>query len=100
MSQEKGSQSASFGVGNNLNPTPTEAFGLLLFNSHRDESLASSPATTLSRPNAANHGLIHLDIARQPIMLGVTNGAAEAVKHCSGSLVGAKSKKAMDGLGG
>lgn len=100
MSQEKGSQSARFGVGDNLNPAPAESFGLHLFNRHRDESLASSPATTLPGPHAANHGLIHFDIAGQPIMLGVTNGGAEAVKHRPGSLVGAKSKKAMEGLGG
>ena len=100
MSQEKGSQSARFGVGDDLNPAPTESFGLHLFNRHCDESLASSPASALPRPNAANHGLIHFDIAGQPIMLGVTNGGAEAVKHRPGSLVGAESKKAVEGLGG
>jgi hypothetical protein len=100
MSQQKGSQSARFGVGDNLNPAPAESFGLPLFNRHRDESLASSPATALPGLNAANHGLIHFDIAGQPIMLGVTNGGAEAVKHRPGSLVGTKSKKAMEGLGG
>ena len=100
MIQEKGSQSASFGVGNNLNPAPAESFGLRLFNSHSDESLASSPAAALPGSNAANHGLIHFDIAGQPIMFGVTNGAAEAVKHRPGSLVGAESKKAMEGFGG
>jgi hypothetical protein len=99
MSQEKGSQRASFGVGNDLNPAPTESFGLHLFNRHCDERLASRSATALPRPNAANHGLIHFDIAGQPIMLRVTHGGAEAVKHRPGSLVGAESKKAMEGLG-
>lgn len=100
MSQEKGSQSVSFGIGDDLNSAPAKSFGLRLFNRHRDKGLASSPAAALPRPNAANHGLIHFDIAGQSIMLGVTNGGAEAVKHRPGSLVGAESKKAMEGFGG
>jgi hypothetical protein len=99
MSQEKGLQRASFGVGDDLDPAPAESFGLRLFNRHRDESLASRPAAALSRANATNHGLIHFDIAGQRIMLGVTNGAAEAVKHRPGSLVGATSKQVMESLG-
>jgi hypothetical protein len=100
MIQKEGSQSPSFGVGNNLNPAPSESFGLHLFNCHRDESFASSTAAALPRPNAANHRLIHFDIAGQPIMLGVANGRAEAVKHRPSSLVGAETKKAMESLGG
>ena len=99
MSQEKGSQSASFGVGDDLDPAPAESCGLRLFNRHRDESLARSAAAALSRANATNHGLIHFDIAGQRIMLGVTNGAAEPVTHRPGSLVGATSKQAMESLG-
>ena len=99
MSQEKGLQRASFGVGDDLDPAPAESCGLRLFNRHRDESLARSPAAALSRANATNHGLIHFDIAGQRIMLGVTNGAAEAVTHRPGSLVGATSKQAMESLG-
>lgn len=68
MSQEKRSQSASFGVGDDLNPAPAESFGLRLFNRHRDKRLASSSAAALPRPKAANHGLIDFDIAGQSIM--------------------------------
>lgn len=59
MSQEKGSQSPSFGIGNDLNPAPAESFGLHLFNRHRDESLASSPASQAERRQSWSHPLRH-----------------------------------------
>lgn len=59
MSQEKGSQSASFGVGDDLDPAPAESCGLRLFNRHRDESLARSRAFQGERHQSWSHPLRH-----------------------------------------
>jgi hypothetical protein len=82
ISQEKGSQSARFSVGDNLNPAPAESFGLHLFTRHRDESLASSPATTLPGPNAANHR--HRRTADQARRDPWRSGSGEASPRQSG----------------
>ena len=100
MSQKKGSQACRPQLGNNLNPAASESFGLELFHCHRDEGFASSPSAALPWPNAANHRFIHFHIAGKPSMLGMANGRAKSVKYRPSSLVGAKTKKAMESLGG
>lgn len=90
----------SFSVGDDFQPTASEAFGGEQFHGDRHQHFATRAAPALTMPDATKDSFIHFDVSGQHVVPGMADCAPEPVQHCPRGGIGAKSKNSMQRFGG
>ena len=83
-------QRRRFGVGDGPEPTPPESRRVEQLDRHSHERFARGATTALARFDAADEGLVDLDLSRQPISTWSHHRRPEAMQHGPRGLVRAE----------